>query len=356
MSKAVLVSILKICIFILIFGSLVIGILAQVVVPAMLPELEPVIYKVYLLFEHIGRAVVIFIGAAVMYTLLSGAKADTKKKETSKPERRMQKKTLIGFSISALVLLCILPSATSFWEFYNVLMPLPWSTFPFQLLYDGHFFSADMRSAFGGNGVTVLLSAYLVFNALVYTAVLFFGRRFFCSMICVNFGAHAETLKEGFPLFGKRKRMKNNRMPRLLIPLKASQWLFLGANALLIVLWIILLAGVPLNTGFLRSIELAKYLSLELFFVLFAFGFLSGRTYCYYCPAGTTLSLLDKASGHRIQTNLTGCIECGKCNTACDMQIDVKSHAKKGLPVRSVLCVGCGACVDSCPVGTLIYK
>jgi polyferredoxin len=224
-----------------------------------------------------------------------------------------------------------------------------------QLLYDGHYLSADFRPAFGGNGVVVLLAFYAVFNAAVFSLVAVFGRRFFCSMLCVNFGAHAETLKEGFPLFGSRKRMKERYMPALRNLLAAAKWGFLAVNLLLMVLWAGILAGAALDPALLRTLELVKYLALELFLVLGAFVVLSGRTYCYYCPSGTMLSLAGKATGHGIRTNVSACIDCGRCNEVCDMEIDIRGRALQGEPVRSVLCVGCGACVDACPAGTLEY-
>jgi len=340
-----IIRILKTGIFILIFGSLFIGLASQVIVPHYIPELEEPAYKAYLVFEHLVRGIIIIAGAVAVYVLLKKGKKQNKNRRFS----------LIGFSVSALILICILPVVTGFWELYNVLMPFPWSTIPLQLMYNGHYFSFNFQNAFNGHGVTVLLIFYAVFNIAVFTIVLLFGRRVFCSLICVNFGAHAETLKEGFPLFGSRKKMKRNLMPRLKGVLSLAKWVFLTANLVLIIMWIGVLAGADLNIGALKALELIKYMTFELFLVLFAFAVLSGRTYCYYCPAGTMLSLIGKAAGHCVKTNVTHCIECGACNDACDMQIDIKSHAVKGEPVRSLLCVGCGACADVCPTRNLAY-
>src|SRR6056297_812548 len=341
-----MIRIMRFFIALLVFGSLLIGLVSRWFIPSYFPQFQDSFYMVYLVFEHIVRGILIIGGAFLVYALTLGVR--------KKPS--MRRISVIGFSISALILLCILPIASGFWEYYNVLMPFPWSTFPLQLLYDGRFFSADLQGAFDGNGVSVLLLVYGVFNAAVFLVVFLFGRRFFCSMVCMNFGAHAETLKEGFPLFGSRERMKHQLMPKIKRVLGTAKWIFLGANLTLLFLWGALLAGADLSAAALRTVELMKYMIFELFFVLCAFSGLSGRTFGYYCPAGTVISLAGRASGHCIRTDRSVCISCGRCNDACDMQIDIRGYAEKGEAVTSLLCVGCGACVDSCPVNALTYR
>lgn len=141
---------LKLLISLLIFGSLAVGLLAQVLSPALFLGLKQVFHTLYLVFEHSGRALIIVAGAAVILSLL-------RRSPRSAPLRR---RSMIGFTISALVLLCALPVLSGFWEFYYVLMPFPWSTIPLQLLHDGHFLSADLQPAFGGRGVPVLLAVH----------------------------------------------------------------------------------------------------------------------------------------------------------------------------------------------------
>lgn len=346
MKRELLFSVIRFFIAVLVFGSLLIGLVSRWLVPSWFPRFQVIFYMVYLVFEHIVRGILIIGGALIVYALTRGVQ-----KKAS-----MRRMSVLGFSISALILLCILPVASGFWEYYNVLMPFPWSTFPLQLLYDGHFFSTDLQSPFGESGVFLLLSLYGVFNAAVFVVVILFGRRFFCSMICMNFGAHAETLKEGFPLFGSRDRMKHNLMPKMKTTLYTAKWMFLVANLILILLWAALLAGADIEAASLRTVELMKYMIFELFFVLFAFAALSGRTYCYYCPAGTAISLVGRVTGHCIRTDRGACIGCGRCNEACDMQIDIRAHAERGKTVNSLLCVGCGACVDACPADALEYR
>jgi ferredoxin-type protein NapH len=339
---------LKLLAGILVFGGLIIGVMAQVLAPRMSSAAGETINHIYLLFESIGRGLLVIGGGAVVIAIFK------EKKRTGK----LRRNAVIGFMISSFVLLVFLPLSTGFLEYYIVLMPFPWSTLPLQILYDGFYFSTDYNQALGGNGVKILLIAYTVFNVVVYGGIAFYGRRFFCSMICCNFGAHAETLKEGLPMFGSRKNIVDKIMPKIKKPLGVLKWLLLSVNLILILLWVavVLFHAKNINVEILRTVEVFKYLIFELLIVLYAFMLISGRTYCYYCTAGTMISLGSRLAGQKIVTDKTKCINCGKCNKVCDMGIDIMSNAAKKSPVKSLSCVGGGACVDTCPVKTLEYS
>jgi ferredoxin len=49
------------------------------------------------------------------------------------------------------------------------------------------------------------------------------------------------------------------------------------------------------------------------------------------------------------------CVECGICSYSCPMGIDVRLHARKGLPIAHQYCLTCGECVARCPRGTLRF-
>jgi ferredoxin-type protein NapH len=88
---------------------------------------------------------------------------------------------------------------------------------------------------------------------------------------------------------------------------------------------------------------------------MFFWIIITGRGYCYYCPVGTVTGLLGRAAGQRIITDISECINCGKCNKACPMSIDINRQAVTGNTVTDLNCVGCGHCIDACPTGTLAY-
>jgi ferredoxin len=50
------------------------------------------------------------------------------------------------------------------------------------------------------------------------------------------------------------------------------------------------------------------------------------------------------------------CVECGICSYNCPLGIDVRSHARQGIPVADSHCLTCGECVARCPRGTLRFE
>ena len=51
-----------------------------------------------------------------------------------------------------------------------------------------------------------------------------------------------------------------------------------------------------------------------------------------------------------------GCVQCGICSYNCPINIDVRLHAWKGIPVKDSHCLTCGECVDRCPRGVLRFE
>jgi polyferredoxin len=167
-------------------------------------------------------------------------------------------------------------------------------------------------------------------------------------------GFAAEVFEPVFPLLGKKKYLSS-------LSLKIFswlRWLFLLFAFGFTIWWILYISGVsvPGDFTFIAELEIYKYLGTELLAMMFFWVVFSGRGYCYYCPLGTVLSLISRTSGQQIITNRSQCIQCGKCNIACPMSIEIKAPASKGEPVRSLRCVGCGHCIDVCPTQTLEYS
>jgi ferredoxin len=49
------------------------------------------------------------------------------------------------------------------------------------------------------------------------------------------------------------------------------------------------------------------------------------------------------------------CVQCGTCVYNCPMGLDVRRHARLGLPVVHPRCLACGECVRRCPRGALRF-
>jgi ferredoxin-type protein NapH len=72
------------------------------------------------------------------------------------------------------------------------------------------------------------------------------------------------------------------------------------------------------------------------------------RTWCSFCPMGTLQRALG-GSKYQLKMDRTLCIDCGKCEKVCPMQ----------LPVREIManpdCIKCARCVDGCPKRALSF-
>ncbi|MBC3889560.1 4Fe-4S dicluster domain-containing protein [Acetobacterium paludosum] len=264
----------------------------------------------------------------------------------------MRKRNLIGFMSMALVVHILGPLLLNNKELYFFAMPLPWSTIPLQLLDTGSAFYLKYLPIFGLTGISLALIFYLIITIVVFAGTLLFGRRWQCSTLCLFNGFAAEVFDPVIPLIGKKKKVTAKGLKIFAI----LRWLFFALALCFTFYWILILLGMPMAySDAIAKIENYKYLTAELLMAMFFWIAFVGRGYCYYCPLGTVLGLVGKIAGQRINTNLTNCIQCGRCNAACPMSIDIKSSAKKGSDVSELRCVGCGHCVDSCPQKTLAY-
>lgn len=78
------------------------------------------------------------------------------------------------------------------------------------------------------------------------------------------------------------------------------------------------------------------------------------RIYCrYFCTEGARLGLLSIFRLWTIKRNVHSCVQCGKCDKVCPMQISVS----KIETLRSPQCINCMECVSACPIEkTLNYS
>lgn len=266
----------------------------------------------------------------------------------------LRKRNLMGFIGAALVVHIVTPLFLSNKELYFFTMPLPWTTTPLQLMHPQSSFYTSRFPVWGAAGITAALVFYTIFSAIVIIGSLMLGRRWQCSTLCLFNGFASEVFAPAFPLIGKAKAMKPSTL-RFFMVLK---WIFLAASFFFTLYWILLLSGIPLagNIQVIRKAEEYTYLSGELLAAMFFWVAFIGRGYCYYCPLGTVLGLLGRAAGQKVITGRTECIQCGKCNKACSMSVDIMKKAQEGEESADLRCVGCGHCVDACPTKTLAYS
>ena len=180
--------------------------------------------------------------------------------------------------------------------------------------------------------------------------VYFQGSRF-CSWIC-GCGALAETLGDEVRHLAPRgpKSIRFETIAGRTVLVLASiltfatiffgNWLAAAEGMHLYGIWIdIMLAG-AVGVGF--------------------YWFMGNRVWCrFFCPLRMYMNLIGRiASRFRIVPSRDKCIACGQCSRECQMGIPVMDFAKQGAPVtlKNSSCIGCGICVDVCPVDVLHWN
>jgi len=72
------------------------------------------------------------------------------------------------------------------------------------------------------------------------------------------------------------------------------------------------------------------------------------RPFCrYLCPLGLLYGLLNRVSLYKMHIDPVACIRCGRCETACPMEVDVLKNP------NSIECIRCGLCKSACPTGAI---
>ena len=175
----------------------------------------------------------------------------------------------------------------------------------------------------------------------------FFGSRF-CSWIC-GCGAIAETLGDDVrhlaPRGPKSIRFENiaARSVLVLASVVTILTMFLGN-------WALASEGMAFY-GVWVDTMLAGAMGLGLYW------FFGNRVWCrFFCPLRMYMNLIGSfMSRFKIVPSKDKCIACGQCSRHCQMGIPVMDFAKRAetLDLSNSSCIGCGICVDVCPVDVL---
>jgi ferredoxin len=63
----------------------------------------------------------------------------------------------------------------------------------------------------------------------------------------------------------------------------------------------------------------------------------------------------DVLSSGMVVPDPARCVQCGICSFNCPIQLDVRLHALRGIPIQDSHCLTCGECVRRCPRGVLRF-
>ncbi len=224
-------------------------------------------------------------------------------------------------------LIILVTVVTGFWWL------IPWLTPVFEP-YAGYVWSQPVFPALHTPGtLTFFLTLLLVF---------LFGRRIICGFGCPCVGIR-ETV--GFPF--RRFSLRGDWAWRL----RHTKWLFF--------VWyvgVMVSTQFPPNTWTATLVGLfAMVVGLTYFGTFFIIPITGNRFYCrYLCPFGATFGLLNHAGFYGIEMNAEKCIDCRRCEQACDMGIPVWRQGKATGEVTGIEdCMGCARCIISCPTDAL---
>ncbi|AHF06591.1 4Fe-4S binding protein [Desulfitobacterium metallireducens] len=199
-----------------------------------------------------------------------------------------------------------------------------------------------------GSFISKIFAGTLVlFGVTVLLAILF--RRSFCGLLC-PFGA----IQEFFAKMGQKIFRKKFVIPaKVDKPLRYLKYLVL----IITVLYAWRTAGLwmapydpwsaygHLPEG-LESVWGESAVGLILLVITLIGSLLYDRFFCkYLCPMGALYGILGKVSPFKVVRNENTCIDCGKCNRSCPMNIDIQHNTE----VKSAECINCQLCVLECP-------
>lgn len=213
---------------------------------------------------------------------------------------------------------------------------IPWLN-PFFEPYVGFLWSQPVFPALHTPGT---LSFFLVL-----TLVFLFGRRVIC-----GFGCPCVGIRETVGFAYRDKTLRGPWVWRL----RHVKWLFFVWYAAVMVT-----TQFPPNTwtvSFVGAFGLT--VGLTYFGSFFLVPLTGNRFYCrYLCPYGATFGLLNHAGFYRVEMDKERCIDCRRCEQACDMGIPVWEQGKAHGRITGLEdCMGCARCVVSCPTDALAIR
>jgi polyferredoxin len=78
------------------------------------------------------------------------------------------------------------------------------------------------------------------------------------------------------------------------------------------------------------------------------------RAFCkYLCPITVILKVTSRFAFLKIGGDKEKCEQCGACNKACPMDINIMEYVSNGERVLSTECIFCMTCTSVCPAGIL---
>ena len=111
------------------------------------------------------------------------------------------------------------------------------------------------------------------------------------------------------------------------------------------------LSGVDSHSQLLQAISSINSARLLITIAVLLLSIVISRFFCRaLCPLGAMYGILARFAIVRVVLDKDKCIGCGKCDTVCPAELDVRKEVGTGE------CLSCGDCVKVCPVSALKRK
>ena len=148
---------------------------------------------------------------------------------------------------------------------------------------------------------------------------------------------------------------KRNKRGRIAAKWESLRYVHFGVSlSLVLVLWFLFqYRAIPLGQAALVWLVAGNALYFGSAIVL-ALALEDNRAFCkYLCPITVILKVTSRFAFLKIEGDRDKCRQCGACNKACPMDIDIMEYVMNGERVLSTECIFCMTCTAVCPQGIL---
>ncbi|EOQ97690.1 pyridine nucleotide-disulfide oxidoreductase [Leptospira wolbachii serovar Codice str. CDC] len=230
----------------------------------------------------------------------------------------------------------------AYWKAYGFILAWPLSM---GVLYD-----SGITNFWLGYGI---LFSFVFIPLLVYR----YGKGAYCGWIC-SCGGLAETLgdehRQKMPHGKWAYRLEHSGQYILLVAFLLTLLKLVGVYGKLMDPSLVMSEAIADSVKWIYDIVvdigLAGVVGVGFYFLF------SGRIWCrMFCPLASLMHIYAKFSRFRIFSDKKKCISCNICTKNCHQGIDVMGYASRGIPMDSVQCVRCSACVSLCPTDVLEF-
>jgi len=148
---------------------------------------------------------------------------------------------------------------------------------------------------------------------------------------------------------------KRNKMGRIAAKWESLRYVHFGFSLLLVLVLWFLFQYRPIQKGQDALVWLgvgnAFYFTSA---IILAVKLKDNRAFCkYLCPITAILKISSRFAFLKIEGDKEKCSQCGLCNKACPMDINIMEYINNGERVLSTECIFCLTCTTVCPDGIL---